>query len=276
MEKGRARRIVVALVVVHIVLHAIAVSVMLRDWSPGGGLLSLSDMTLYALFMLGPSQGTIVAVWVILGGGKFLWRLLAPALGAIIYVGCFSSSSINMRQWLITTIGVMAIWAAILLAARWMGLRLLRFSDSKVPSGPFQFYIRDMLAWTTGVAVVLSAWRCLPEDAFGFLHQEMPGVVFISLTLVAAISTFSALARRWLVARIVLLPVIVGVAAHLLTDKISGGFPWWYFPLLLGLMAFWVVGSFLVLRMAGYRLTWRRPFRRWQETTAAETLQTKI
>ena len=187
MEKSRAKWIVAGLVAGHVVLNAIALFVMFGrghpDWT-----ISPTAIIQYALFMLGASQGVLLAFWAILGGGKFFWRVAPTVLGVILYVWCFSKAD---EEWLITSIGELGIWAGILLVARWTGLRLVRFSESSAASGPFQFYIRDMLVWTTAVAVILSAWRCLPAGAFGFLNRHT-GRGLRSLTLVAGVSTFCA------------------------------------------------------------------------------------
>jgi hypothetical protein len=276
METGRSRRIVVALVVAHCVLHAIALVVALSGAFPEATM-SLSNIFHCMWFMLGPSQGVLLAFWAILGGGKLLWRTLSTTLGTLIYVGCLFGVKQSLNSdWLIIVIGQLGISAAILLLARLAGFRLFRFSDSKATSGPFQFYIRDMLAWTTAIAVILSAWRCLPEDAFDFLSDPSPAMAFVSLSLVAVVSMFSTLGRQWLVARIVLLPTSVVVAAIVLKECMPGAHPTWFLAFIFCLMAFWLVGSFLVLRLAGYRLTWRRPFGRSQEKTASEALQTKV
>jgi hypothetical protein len=226
----------------------------------------LSDIPRYALFMLGPSQGTLVALWAVLGGGKFYWRVLSVVLGTLLYLRCFWSVD---KEWLIITFVEMYFCGAILLMFRWAGLRLMRYSDSRMASGPFQFYIRDLFAWTTALAVVLSAWRCLPADAFRFLQPSIPVAIFLSLALISGVSLFSALWRRWVVARTLLLPIVVIPAAMWINVAIGERLPWWYFPLLLGMMVAWITGSLLILRFAGYRLAWRPWFEAPREEIAA-------
>jgi len=248
MNTKRANWLVAALVVTHVALHAVALS-MLLDWMP-------AHLTLWPpdFLMLGPSQGTLVAFWAVLGGGKVVWRVLAVILGSLLYLACLSKAD---KEWLTITFVQMSVCAVLLLLFRWAGLRLLRYSDPKMASGPFQFYIRDLFAWTTALAVVLSAWRCLPAGAFAFLNRSIPAAVVVSLTLVSGISIFSALGRHWVVARTLLLPIVVIPAAMLSNATINDTLPWWHFPSLLGIMAAWITGSLLVLRFAGYRLAWR-------------------
>jgi len=269
MEKSRATWMVVGLVVAHVVLHGIALSAFLGEPYPNYTY-SPRYMALYSLFMLGPSHGTLLAIWVVLGGGKFLWRALPAALGTILYVWCFSfAHDHSSRQWLVTALATMGVSLAILLPARWMGLRLARSCDSRPASGPFQFYIRDILLWTTATAIVLSGWRCLPKNALDFLQNAVPVVDFVGLGLIGAVSMFFALGRGWIVARILLLPIAVVLTAKFFNASIPNAAPTWYFALLFSLMIFWLAGSLLVLRFAGYRLAWRRRFADPQAEIAA-------
>jgi hypothetical protein len=267
MEKYRARRMVAVLIAVHVVLHGIVLSTILRRMVPN---LTLSpfDIILYALFMLAPSQGALLAVWIVLGGGRMRWRGLA-FISAIIYVWCFSALGINTDDLLTVMLAELGLCTAILLVARCTGLQLVRLSGRSLASGRFQFYIRDMLIWTTALAVALSTWHYLPARMLGWMDRFDACALFASLTLVAGVSMFSTLGRGWIVARIVRLPVIVILAA-MLWNLANGGRPQWsWFALLLSLMAFWLVASFLVLRYAGYRLAWRPRLEQPQEQIAA-------
>jgi hypothetical protein len=259
MEKHRARSILIALVVTHIVLNALAFSAMSAGASPNRTF-SPCDIALYALFMLGPSQGALLAIWVALGGGRLAWRWLVIVPGAIIYVLCCflaHGSSRSGEEWLIISLVTMGVAIVALLLARFAGLRLAWISEAGTPSGPFQFYIRDMLLLTTAVAVVLSIWRCVPKAAFAFLTRAIPAVTLAGFLVVVGASMFSALGRGWIVARVLLLPIAVVSTAVLLNKTIPAAAPVEDFVVLISLMMFWLVASLLVLRFAGYRLTWR-------------------
>ena len=132
----------------------------------------------------------------------------------------------------------------------------------------FQFYIRDMFVWTTTIAVFLSAWYTVPNDAFGGMNRSEVGIALLVLASVAGVSTFSALVRGWIVVRVALLPIVVGLAAASL-KLYADGESFWYFTIILSTMAFWLVASFLVLRFAGYRLAWRPRLEQPQEDIAA-------
>lgn len=299
MEKSRARWLVAGLVAVHFALHVTTFTLSF----PGD--LSLMPASLgtlvYALLILGPSQGVLVAVWAILRGEKPARRALLLILGTATYVAILAQiprgflvapSCLCRTDWLPITIGEMCVFGPFLMTARLTGLRLVWMARPDSQFRPFQFCIRDILIWTTAVAVLLGScryllyalcflprpslspyavWRGSPEDTFFLLFPfpPLPLAVFASLMMVAAISMFSSLGRGWIVARIVRLLLFVAFAAELLylaNDKRSA---WWFFPGLLSLMAFWLVPSFLVLRVAGYRLAWRPLFEQPQEEIAA-------
>jgi hypothetical protein len=171
VSKNRTRWILAGLVVEHVVLNAIAVAVMMPPVHPGN---TLSDVFPYALFMLGPSQATLLAFWVMLGGGRFLWRVLPTVLGVVLYLWWFQRAD---SEWRMTIIGQVCIWGVLLLIARLAGLELVRSSTLPSASQPFQFSIWDMLMWTTALAIVLSVLRCLPTDWFP--SRPMPGFIVI-------------------------------------------------------------------------------------------------
>ena len=225
----RASRLIKALVVVHVLLHVVALSVELREPHLLG---EPRDVILYALFMLGPSQGTLLALWAVLGGGKFLWRVLPTLLGAVAYSWCFQNAGYG--EWLDTTFLELGICGAILLVGCLTGLELARPADSTGVSRPFQFSIRDMLAWMTALAVLLSALRCLPMN---WWHFSLPWMVVIglSLTFVGGASMFCTLGRGWRLVRLLLVPSAVGVGAYLLAATLQN-FLAWYFGFLLGLI----------------------------------------
>jgi hypothetical protein len=257
MDNRRAKWLVAGLVVAHVVLHAIALSLILGGM-PHALTPSPSAITMFALFWLGPSQGILLGVWVAFGGGKCLWRVIPTALAAILYAWCVSNVNGRWQQeWLMFAVVALGLSAAVLLLARCAGLQLTKCSDAKATFSPFQFYIRDIMAWTAAVAVVMSAWRCLPTAAFGFLRQSIPAVAFIAYPLVAVVSMFVALRRRWLVTGLVLLPITVILGAKLMYNVTRSPYPLSYFIFMLGSLAVWLTASFLLLRFAGYRLTWR-------------------
>jgi hypothetical protein len=266
VDRTRARRLIAGLVAAHVVLHAVALAMMLRCPSYSQWPYLIAIVVIRAPLMLGPSQGALLAIWTILGGGRLVWRVLFTTIGVFIYLQFFGSAD---PDWLIATIGELGVCAMILLVARLTGLVLAKSSDLAASPHPFQFYIRDMLIWTTVLAMLLSAWRCLPPDATGFWHstikfchllinRRIDAAVLASLTVVAVASMFCALGAGWFLARILSLPLAIGVAVKLMTWTIGQPSLTPEYATSLAFMVFWLVGSLLVLRAAGYRLA-RRP-----------------
>ncbi|MGA2034136.1 MAG: hypothetical protein ABSG68_17980, partial [Thermoguttaceae bacterium] len=247
-------RLIAGLVLAHVALHVIA-TLVIRVSSPGNG---RSGLLLFALFMLGPSQATLLAILVAFGKGRFLWRVLPTVIGAIAYLRYVRISDPDFMP---LTIGQLAVTGVLLLVARVVGVELVRFKDLPRVSRQLQFSIRDMLLWMTALAVVLSAAHYLPERWFPSLPVSAAIVVFGSFALVAIASMPLPLCSRWLPARLLLLPLMIGLGTAVLASR-SYTWPAWYYGLLLVLMSAWITGSLLVVRWAGYRLTWQWPFRR--------------
>jgi hypothetical protein len=250
----RARRLVTVLVVAHVALHALALLVCKGPPAAGSDLLRV--MAVFALFTAGPGQGALLAIWTVFGNGRFLWRTLSVAVGALLYVWLVGLAERD-EEFVLCTIGELGFFTVLLCVARLTGLKLLRFSDVVRALGPSQFYIRDMLVWMTALAMLMSAWRCLPSDAIQFHESTMPAGVPVGLAIVAGATMFSMLGRGWVVVRIVSLPLAIGIAAVWLAWSVGELNRIGSNVILLGVMALWLLASLLVLRLAGYRLAWR-------------------
>ena len=254
---GMKRFLIPGLVVVHLLLHALSL------WLPMGRWFKYSSWPLFLLFtgfMLGPSQGALLATWIALGRRGTLWRVVLAAIGTVVYLGCFHRAD---DEWLALTTGEMAFMVALLLGARLTGLELTRFAQESAVRPRGQFFIRDVLAWTTALAVVLSAARFLILQ--GWYFNRYPKAVeffavFGSFAFIAVASLWAALGQRWLIVRLALPLAAVGAGAALLAAPSMGLS--WEFTMILSPMAAWMVGSLLVVRWAGYRLSWHWRFSR--------------
>lgn len=244
------RSLVAGLTAGHAVLHVAALPVALGSVDRTG---KLSDLYVYAFFMLGPSQSALLALWVVLGGGRAVWRLLAVALGVIAH--SIWIENLN-REWLSTTLGELAVCGTLLLAARLAGLRLAIPAEPPVVRGRPQFHIRDVLIWTAATALVLGLLRCVPDDRR--LFPVIPNIITVlgSLTLVAAASIYAPLGKGRIAPRVALVPLAIGLGSALLVASIRSH-SFWYYVFLLSLMGAWIAGSLLVVRRAGYRLVWQ-------------------
>ena len=252
------RFLIPSLVIVHLLLHALAVWPVMQDRLFVGG---WTDYFLYPLFMLGPSQGALLAVWIALGRRGTPWRVALAAIGTVAYLVCFHHAD---DEWLAMMIGEMAFMVALLLCARLTGLELTRSEQQPSVRPRFQFFIRDMLAWTTALAVVLSAGQVvvLYEWYPAYFHYAVGEslVVVGILSFVALVSLWAALGQRWFVVRVILPPAAVGAGAAIPASLFPHSI--WFSAMMLGLMAVWITGSLLVVRWAGYGLSWQWRFSR--------------
>ena len=257
VSQTRRRGILIGLIIAHVLLNGVALAAMLEHVSLGWGWLEL----VLALFMLGPSQATLLAFWAMLGGGKTLWRVLPTVLGMILYLWLFQRAG---DEWRVFIFVQFCIWGPLLALARLMGLKIVRSSAPPSSPRPFQFSIWDMLAWTTALAVVFSLLRCLPT---GWFSSRLPSlsegsVIFGSFFPVMAATLYCSFGKRWLVARILTVPLAIAVGTYWLAAASPTIRPRWFFAISLGFMAGWLVGSFALVRLAGYRLTWQWRFSR--------------
>jgi len=254
---NRTRAILTGLVAVHVGLHVVALSMIYNGVRPGGPY----DFIAFPFYMLGSSQGALVAIWAMLGRGKFLWRVLPTVLGAIVYLWLFQPAD---PDWIPLTFGELCVVGLLLAVARVAGLKIVKASTIPRAVGPTQFTIRDLLIWTTALAVVLSVLRCLPANWYLALSRPLPGaiVVFGCLTLVPLVALYCALGGRWLPVRLAAVPLAVYLGGYLLAAARIGPSSTGYFAMLLGLMAAWLLVSLWVVRLAGYRLAWRRRLQR--------------
>ncbi len=251
------RFLIPGLVIVHLLLHALAVWAAMEQWyqsSPEG---RLGVFLPLAVSTLGPSQGALLAVWIALGRRGIPWRVALAAIGTVVYLGCFHNAD---SEWLSMTIGEMGIMVALLLCARLTGLELTHVAQQSTVRPRFQFFIRDILAWTTALAVVMSA------EQFLALHKWCPGfpspvgesfAVFGTLSLVVMASLWASLGRTWSIVRIALPPAAVAAGAAILVAN-----SWFRVTMALSQVAAWTVASLLVVRWAGYRLSWHWRFSR--------------
>jgi hypothetical protein len=268
METSRATWTVPTLVVAHVALHLAIIRMVIQGLRPSGLSFSVTDIASTALYMLVAGQGMLLAFWIVYGSD---WRVSrgVAAVAAVVYVWCVSALHLSTGDLLEVWAGELGICAAILAVARCTGLKMVRLGNTNLSPGRFQFYIRDMLVWTTAFAAALSAWHYLPDYMMGGLDRFDACTLFASLTLVAGVSMFSSLGRGWLVARIVRLPVILILAAIMWSLASHDGRRWWWCLYPLSLMALWQTASFLVLRHAGYRLVWHPRSNQQQQQVAA-------
>jgi hypothetical protein len=252
------RFLIPGLALVHLWLHANVL------WD-SEHLAETGDMALWT-WLLGLCQGALLALWIALGGRRSYLRVILAAAAVGVYLG--SLSPIGQHSWatgwLALTTGEMALLTAILLVAHWTGLELTSTAPSPSAGPRFQFYLRDIFAWTTALAAVLGAAR--------FLHLRGWSPTFTRTNWLVAYATSSAyalalywavLGQRRIIARILVVPAVaVAEWAFLVTILHLYGESLWAAFGEYAVFGVLLVASLSVVRWAGYRLSWQwRPHR---------------
>ena len=212
------------------------------------------------------SHGSLLAVWVAFGGKGSPWRLVAAVVGAIAWIWIEYNSEFrsDMPVEIIITSAQMVMSSALLLIARLLGLELadvLRIETApNVPSGrPWvQFSLRSLLSWTAALAVMLGMLHYLPSELVFHLRDPFElSAIFSGRLLVVLGALWIALGTRWPTVRIMVMALTV--AAALATwYLVAGQAELWEFLLFYHAQAAYLVGSLWLIRLAGYRLVWRR------------------
>jgi hypothetical protein len=259
----RSNQIIFGLVVAHVLLHFVALQ---SFTTPARMTDPRAVFVRYVIFALGASQATLVLAWAALGSGNFAWRVYPAFLGTVVYL-CWLP--VKDADWLLTTCGPIFAWGPIFLLARILGFKVAEaFDDGEAPAR-LQFTIRDILAWTTGLAVTLSVLHYLPTT---WIPRRPPPreliFMFGGLLPNAIAALYCALGDRRLFVRLatmVLAPVVgVCVPVALDHDFNIGGLVLFYEA-----MAFWLIASLLLVRWAGYRLVWQWPYGRKRQEEVA-------
>ena len=264
----RERILIASLVVAHLLLHAFVVGTVLPHFPAvvAGPPFRAPGFFWKVMFWVGPSQGALFALWIALGGKRTVRRILLAVAVVIVYMSCFRHVD---YEWLTSTIGQTVVLTPLLLLARLTGLELTRSVDSQAAPRRFQFSIWDMFVWTTVLAVVLSALEYLsgkrlltPAHSPVAIEPNPILRLLVVLMLVNLPSIWAALGRRWIIARILSLPVVIGLTAAVIIPP-----SWWrpyyiHCTIALSSVSAWLVVSLAVVRLAGYHLTWRWRFSR--------------
>lgn len=216
----------------------------------------------FPLLLLGPSQGGLLGAWIALGGKGTSWRVLLAVGGIVAYLWCVGR--FGEVDGIFHLLLAWAAWvvSALLLLARFTGLRIVR-GEAPNQQRP-QFSLRDAFVWMTAFAVLLGA-TCWQSSPFEHIANDLADAGFwtaVGSSAAVSLACFwLVLGTHWLGVRILVLPLAIAAGAVALRAGI-GFLAVWAFATLLSFEAAWIVGSLLVVRLAGYRLTWQWRFGR--------------
>ena len=220
------------------------------------------------LFALSMSQVSLAAVWTGFAGRWFPWRVMGLSITAVMwsrYVAWIvAPSQIDDYACLYGSL-LLAQTIAILVSltvARLSGARLVRADRVDMAdegaSGPsrFQFSLREMLSWTTVLAVVLGALRySVDHDLFPSYLGDWRQLAVLSLAnaVPALLAIWAALGtgRPALRAMALALATAAAIGAgSMLAEVVSLR----AYAVLCILQGVWVLGSLWVFRVAGCRV----------------------
>ncbi|NQT39347.1 MAG: hypothetical protein HQ581_17755 [Planctomycetes bacterium] len=214
------------------------------------------------------TQSTLLATWASLGGRPAPWRLLGVGLALGLLIGPTPPASREaLPIWsllMMFLLGTVATGLTLLLL-RLLGLGLVNCPDEPVRLAPrrLQFSLGLLFEWTTATAVVMGVCAYVPREFFAefAVWRSLSGIllVWFAASSVALGALCVSLWAARLGARIATLFVIQGTAITVVAvvidnpDAIREGI----IPCFLVSTA-WLVGSLWFVRIAGYRLVWRR------------------
>jgi len=252
----RHRLIVGILAVVHLLLAALAffyLSSHIDDWLE------------FLLLMLFPSQGILIGIWAALGKRAPL-RVAVACVGIVVclrIVGGLQRSDIPIAIFFLSLEA--ASMTVLLLLFRLTGLEMATTSLEPWRPTPFQFTIWQIMAWTVTVAVIMSALHYLPGGFLRFQTRLNLAIAAIQGS-VAIMSIWLVFGNKWHAFRFLGVLVAIGTGTWLLYDYYR-----WRFGMLLTFEAAWTILSLLVVRWAGYRMTWHWRLRRFKEPSKSQS-----
>jgi hypothetical protein len=209
------------------------------------------------------SQGCLFGLWAALGGKPTPWRAVVLVIVAATWWTVnwhYVQPETEIDAIIVTgqTFQVMGI----LLLARFMGVCL-----SKVEHGAkdhhehLQFSIGQALAWMTALAVFMSATHYFKYLFLGLFFNKQDMCLRVSGLAVALATTWLICGNRLIMVRCFTLLVMIGLGTAWIAQSVQPFDPWWHCATMLTCEAVVTAASLLVVRLAGYRLTWHWPFR---------------
>jgi hypothetical protein len=209
----------------------------------------------YCMYALTSCQGTLIAIWAALGGKPTPWRAILILVGIVVAA---QFSGLYRYEEFIIPIYKMLLLMTFLLVFRLIGLELELPPIELRHARPLQFSIWQLMVWTTVFTIAMSAFCSLPKYV---VHSFLERFQRIQL-LYTMIELGIHLALIWfifgqgrMIFRIFAIALAIGIAKVINLYDFRG-FIW---------EAAWTIASLLVIRWAGYQMTWHWRLRNYQE-----------
>lgn len=287
----------------HVLIFLLVLATVSADlavyWALFGSRETDADHFNYQFFwvVLALGQLSLLALWAGLGKTPLPWRLLGLVVAAAFWAVLWAQWEDLLHHAQVTTISrlttkymVAFLFAAALVSApvivlRLAGGQIVRTDEVRSPTPPgaglsrWQFSLGRVLSWITATALLLGFLRWtlrydLVRKELAPLRgtRELPVLCFwvVVCAILLLIGLWAVLARRRTVLRGAIGFSLITLAACRDYRTWTGG-PYWFAPFLWATL--FAAASFLVLRVAGYRLTWRRP---WWLTSRSPSAPTRL
>jgi len=265
-----ARLLIPLLVAATVLVDLVVLSVLLYDegfpryWPHPAALL---------LYSLPLSQVSLVALWTGFGGKSLPWRVMGLVVTIVSWSSVFGivgeageplwSAETFRSVFSVLFLGQTVAILVLLWIARIRGLKLVPVADAVDAMEQtvhqralFQYSLRDLLSWTTAIAVVLGLLQ------FGVANHAILSVLtdewwltvasFLPRAALALVALWAVLGTRRPWVR-VLVAVLTTLAATVAENALAFDHPFDAAAFCL-LQLFWLVASLWVVRIAGYRV----------------------
>lgn len=227
----------------------------------------------YAVIAIPASHGSLLGFWAALGGRATPWRLVVAAVGAVAAMRLLAQSELMSDEpamFVFLLLLQMGVVSLVLMIARFLGAELTDVRpDAAAPVAPdrqwIQFSLGSLLSWTTAVAVLLATLHYLPRTAFEDFFSDPAQIAILAAilgagTLIALGAVWITLGVRWPVGRYILLFLSSGIGIVVMSIVI-GSDEVHTISIFCVTQIVCVTGSLWLVRLAGYRLIWRRRVR---------------
>ena len=229
----------------------------------------------YALAGMQPSHGSLLGFWAALGGKASPWRLVVAVVGLTAWVSVLEKSDAgrggDAAIWGTVLLMQMGLVSVVLMVARFLGAELTDTpagepANTSEPAGQWvQFTLRALLSWTTALALLLGSLHYLPKPPVRKIVSDPEGIAVLAAilcggALIALGAIWITLGTRWPPARYVVLGLSGGVAIGLMYAVLGSGQAW-EIGVFCVAETLWLVVCLWLIRLAGYRLVWRRRVR---------------
>jgi len=221
---------------------------------------TFSELAWFLTFGLALGQLGLLAAWLVISSTNIVLRVLMVVAGigllSIFAEQIDDSPALECSGYFFACTVTVAVP---LLAARMTGMRLVNThhennsATSEFTLRRWQFSLRNMLLWTTSIAIVLGAMRWID---FSLVNPNNIVPYCVSFACVTYASLWSMLLVQNVFLRLTVLFVMcpfVGVALSVVAYDST-----WTMAMITGIQGIYIAAGAAVFRLSGYRVMWAK------------------